>query len=137
MSRRIVTRQLQGKRGAASVDTYFDKVIKYIPADVVAAWTVVTGLVASAGDQIPKNTVLWISYGFCIVLTALWTRKQTQQSNQPIAITQIAVSTLAFAIWVAALGGPFESLPSYQRLYGSLLLIAYTLMVGLINPPEK
>ena len=64
MSRRIVTRQLESTRGGAQVDTYFDKVIKYIPADVVAAWTVVSGLVASAGDEVPKATVLWLAYAF-------------------------------------------------------------------------
>lgn len=137
MSRRIVTRQLCSTRGAPSVDTYFDKVIKYIPADIVAAWTVVTGLVASADEQIPKNTVLWLAYAFGTLITALWTQQQTKEDKRSVAATQIAISTVAFAIWVAALGGPFESLPSYQRLYGSLLLIAYTLIVGVINPPEK
>jgi len=137
MSRRIVTRRLEGMRGAAQVDTYFDKVIKYIPADIVATWTVVTGLVASASEQVPKAQVLWFAYVFGIIMTALWTWKQTQETNKPIAKTQIVVATLAFVIWVAALGGPFEFLPAYQRLYGSLLLIAYTLTVGLVNPSES
>ncbi len=137
MSRRIVSRQLQSTRSAMQVDTYFDKVIKFIPADVVAAWTVVTGLIASAGEQVPKASLLWIAYVFGIVITALWTWRQTQVKGAPIAKTQIAISTLAFAIWVSALGGPFESLPAYQRLYGALLLIAYTLIVGLVIPPES
>lgn len=137
MSRRIVTRQLESTRGGAQVDTYFDKVIKYIPADVVAAWTVVSGLVASAGDAVPKATVLWLAYAFGILMTALWTWKQTQEKNKPLAKTQIAIATVAFAIWVAALGGPFDFWLAYQHLYGSLLLVAYTLAVGLIAPPEN
>jgi hypothetical protein len=138
MGRRIVTRRLESTRGgAAQVDTYFDKVIKYIPADVVAAWTVVTSLVASGGDDFPQATVLWIAYAFGIVMTALWTWRQTQERNKLPAKTQIAIAAVAFAIWVAALGGPFEFWPLYQRLYGSLLLIAYTLTVGLITPPEN
>lgn len=137
MGRRIVARRLESTRGTAQVDTYFDKVIKYIPADVVAAWTVVVSLVTSSGDQFPKATVLWIAYVFGIVMTALWTWKQTQEKNKPSAKTQIAIAAIAFAIWVAALGGPFDFWPFYQRLYGSLLLIAYTLAVGLVTPPEN
>lgn len=137
MSRRIVTRQLQNQRGSGQVDTYFDKVIKYIPTDVVAAWTVVTSLIASSGAETPKAALLWISYAFGIIITSLWTWLQTEPQKKPVAITQIAISTFAFAIWVAALGGPFETLPGYQRLYGSLLLIGYTLVVGRIKPPES
>ncbi len=138
MGRRIVTRRLESAHGGnAQVDTYFDKVIKYIPADVVAAWTVVSSMVASGGDDFPQATVLWIAYAFGIVMTALWTWKQTQEGRKPPAKTQIAIAAVAFAIWVAALGGPFDFWPLYQRLYGSLLLIAYTLAVGLITPPEN
>jgi len=137
MSRRIVTRQNQSTRGGGQVDTYFDKVIKYIPADVVAAWTVVVGLVSSAGDQVPKAAILWLAYAFGILMTGLWTWRQTQQKNKPVAATQIAIAAIAFAIWVAALGGPFDFWPGYEKLYGSLLLIAYTLTVGVITPPES
>lgn len=137
MSRRIITRRLQSMRGSAQIDTYFDRVIKFIPADVVAAWTVASGLIASAGETVPKDALMWIAYGFGIVITALWTMRQTQVEGLPAAKTQISVATFAFAIWVAALGGPFEALPFYERLYGSLLLIAYTLVVGLIMPPEN
>ncbi|MEL6384270.1 MAG: hypothetical protein AAFQ89_17800 [Cyanobacteria bacterium J06626_18] len=137
MGRRIVTRQLESTRGSAQVDTYFDKVIKYIPADVVAAWTVVVGLVSSAGEQIPKATILWVAYAFGLLMTGLWTWKQTEDKKKPFAKTQIGIAVIAFAIWVAAIGGPFDFWPAYERLYGSLLLIAYTLTVGLVTPPES
>ena len=136
MGRRIVARRLESTRSQAQIDTYFDKVVKYIPADVIAAWTFASGLITSGGEQVPKVALLWIAYGFGIVMSALWTWQQTRAKGLPVAKTQIAIATIAFAIWVAALGGPFESLPSYQRLYGSLLLIAYTLVVGVITPPE-
>src|SRR6267378_3407808 len=39
------------------------------------------------------------------------------------------------AVWVFALGGPFQHVPG-QQVYGSLLLILYTLVAALINPTE-
>jgi hypothetical protein len=40
-------------------------------------------------------------------------------------------------VWVVAGGGPFAAWELYKPLYGSLLLITYTTVVGFIIPPEK
>jgi hypothetical protein len=135
MGRRIVTSQLQASGGGQKLDTYFDKLIKYIPADLVAAWTAVSGLIAGAADSAQGN-LLWIVFLVGLVLTPLWTWRQTQEPGLPPAVTQIVISTLAFAVWIFALGGPFSTLDWYQPLYGSLVLIGFTLVVPLLNPSE-
>ena len=136
MPRRIVSANFHGGSAppaAARVDGYFDRIIKYIPADVVGAWVAVTGIIGPAQRS---STVLWIAFAFGTIFSALWTWKQTAVAGQPPAITQIAVATVAFAVWVFALGGPFASLSWYEPLQGSLALIGYTLMVGLVVPKE-
>src|SRR5690349_15561196 len=45
------------RSSAVEIDTYFDKVVKYIPADIVGAWVAVTGLVSSASG-IDRQMVL-------------------------------------------------------------------------------
>jgi uncharacterized membrane protein YozB (DUF420 family) len=137
MSRRIVTTSFQSIEGPkTSVDTYFDKVIKYIPADIVGAWIAVTGLISSDGGA-PKTLLLWIAFAVGTVLTILWTLKQTSALKKKPAITQALISTGSFVVWVFALGGPFSTLGFYRPLYGSLLLIFYTLSIGLVTPPEN
>jgi hypothetical protein len=137
MGRRIVTTRLENVQGSgASVDTYFDKVIKYIPADIVGAWVAVTGLISS-DEKAPKSLLLWITFAFGIGLTLLWTLKQTSAPKKRPAITQALVSTGSFIVWVFALGGPFATLAFYRPLYGSLVLIFYTLAVGLVTPSEN
>jgi len=133
MSRRIVSTQLQANQ-AGSVDTYFDRVVKYIPADIIAAWTTATGLIAVAAGL--SRNVLWIVFFVLLVLTPFWIMKTTDKPNQPHAKTQIAIGTIAFAVWVFALGGPFAQLGFYKPVYGSLILIFYTLVVALIQPKE-
>jgi hypothetical protein len=135
MSRRIITSQFQAAETSVKIDSYFDRVIKYIPADIVGAWVAVTGLINSAAD-IPKDTILWIAFLSGVLLTAIWTLRQTAEPKKSPAITQIAISTGAFIVWVFALGGPFVTLDFYRPLYGSLLLILYTLVVALIVPRE-
>ena len=136
MSRRITTTQYQSVLSTAKVDTYFDKVIKYIPADILGAWIAVNGLIKGADTNIPKDTLLWAAFVVGVVMTALWTEKQTQEPRKPAAITQIVISTGAFIVWIYASGGPFESVNLYNHTYGSILLILYSLIVGLINPRE-
>lgn len=135
MGRRIITKQLESGTSKAAVDGYQDRLIKYIPADVNAAWLALTGIVQSA-TTIPQNTVLWVLFVILLVLTPIWTWQQTSVPKKPPAKTQIVVSTGAFFVWVFALGEPFTSLGFYQPVYGSILLILYTLIVGRIVPTK-
>jgi hypothetical protein len=134
MSRRIMTVALQSAGAGGPPDTYFDRVVKYVPADIVAAWIAVSSAVKSATHDVPKGTILWIVFVVLVPLTAVWTWRQTAQRGLPPAVIQIMVSTGAFIVWVFALGGPFEYLSWYHALYGSLMLILYTLLVALIIP---
>lgn len=139
MNRRIIT----AGRGPAAVgpagapagappDQYVDKLFKYIPADVTAAWIAVTGLLAQLAA--PSPVLLWVLFAIFIVLAALWTWKQTQVPGAPPATVQIIISAIAFAVWVFALGGPFATLAWWNSVYGAIVLIVYTLAVPLINP---
>ena len=132
MSRRIRTIALQSASGQET-DTFFDRVIKYIPADVVGGWVAVTGIAKSNAGS---STILWAAFVFGLVITAIWTYMQTREAGKPSAVTQIVIATAAFVVWVAALGDPFSSLAGYRQYYGSLLLIGFTLAVGLVVPKE-
>ena len=135
MSRRIQTVAFQTSRETASLDGYFDRIIKYIPSDIVGAWLAVTGIIKSLNGNDPNaGSVQWITFAIGVLLTAAWTARQTNESGKPIAVLQIAMSTAAFVVWVVALGGPFATLPGYKDYYGSLLLIGFTLAAGLAVP---
>jgi hypothetical protein len=136
MSRRIRSEVMQAAGGPAQVDGYFDRVIKYIPSDVVGAWVAVTGIINSSNPNGSSHTVMWIAFIVGLCLTALWTWRQTSAPGQPVAATQIGVSTVAFAVWVFALGGPFATIPGYQQYFGSLILIGYTLFVAIVVPKQ-
>jgi hypothetical protein len=138
MSRRIVTTQLQSTQGGPGADAYFDKVVKYIPADINAAWVLVTALIKT-GDSATQPILFSVALGFGTLLTAAWTLKQTQARFKRPALTQTFIATGAFVVWVFALSDPLIQviIPGYQALYGSLILVLYTLGVGLITPSEK
>jgi hypothetical protein len=136
MSRRIRSEVMQSAGAPMRVDSYFDRVIKYIPSDIVGAWVAVVGIINSSNQAGTSQRILWIAFVVGLSLTALWTWRQTSAPNQPAAVTQIIVSTIAFAVWVFALGGPFTTIPGYQQYFGSLVLIGYTLLVAIILPKQ-
>jgi hypothetical protein len=146
MGRRIVTEpQLEALDARESIqvqaDGYFDKVIKYIPGDIVAGWTTLLGLTGgvgvAAGSSIPAAVFVVLLIAF-IALTAWWTYRQTLDFKAGPARTQIIVSTIAFLVWAFALGRPFDVLlPGiYNSQVAAAILIVYTLAVGRIDPRQ-
>lgn len=136
MGRRIITSQLESKGGEAKLDGYFDKLIKYIPTEIVGGWVAITGLIKGASN-IPTNTILWILFIIFTALTSVCILKQTFEPKKPLAIKQTSISTVAFIIWVFALGEPFNTLSFYNPVYGSISLILYNLVIPLINPAQE
>jgi hypothetical protein len=136
MARRIRTTALQATGQDGRIDGYFDRVIKYIPSDIVGAWIAIAGFVPSEKVEPNSGTILWIAFAVGLVLCALWTWMQTREERKPPATMQIVLSTAAFAIWVIALGRPVDSIPGYHQYYGSLLLIGFTLISGRLVPKD-
>ncbi|WP_413176291.1 hypothetical protein [Anabaena azotica] len=135
MGRRIITSQLEAKGEGSKLDGYFDKLLKYIPTEIVGGWIAITGLIKSASN-IPTNAILWILFIIFTGLTIAYILQQTSESKKPPAIKQTTISAIAFIVWVFALGEPFNTLSFYKPIYGSILLVLYNLTIPLINPTE-
>jgi hypothetical protein len=135
MSRRIITTQFQSTNNEVKIDTYFDRIIKYVPSEIIGAWIAVKGMVLGFSNK-PKDMILWVAFIIGILFTALWIWKQTSEPGKPIAKTQILISVGAFIVLVFSLGEPFTQLSWYDPGYGSLSLIFYTLLIGVVIPNE-
>jgi hypothetical protein len=134
MPRRVREFSLQSTQGGGEPDGYFDRVVKYVPADVIAAWTAAVAIIKGAVG-IPSATVLLVCFVIAIGLTCWWTIQQTKTATQPPATKQAIVAAIAFVVWVLALGDLDESLKQlvyagWNAAYAKLLLIAFTLVSG-------
>jgi hypothetical protein len=107
-------------------DSYFEKLIRYIPLDIIAAYQAIDGIIRDQGSN--PIWLYWAAFGCILVLTPLYT---IYRPNQPPSLLHpktrfcAFVSTVSFTVWVFALGGPFEvTFPDlYRPVYGSVLLI--------------
>lgn len=109
----------------AAPDGYTTRLLKYVPAEVVALFVTLDALIRSSSD-VPLP-VYWGVFLVCLVGTwfYLW---RVARIRKP---AQLLISTVAFAVWVFALGGPFALLDWYAPIYGGLLLPIFTFAVGL------
>jgi hypothetical protein len=74
MIRRVVANQNQAAQvgGGQEVDTFVDRVVKYIPTEIVSAWVAAKGVVAAAGAA-ANAYVLWVCFAVGVIFTVLYT----------------------------------------------------------------
>ncbi|MBI2936716.1 MAG: hypothetical protein HYY22_00765 [Thaumarchaeota archaeon] len=111
-------------------DDYLTKVVKYIPAEIVATFVTLDGVLKV--DATVPTFLYWLVFITLLIFTPLYTWRATKEKNLPPAYAQIAVSTASFAIWIFALGGPFNFIDWYKPIYGSVSLILFTLAPPLV-----
>jgi hypothetical protein len=111
----------------ATKDEYLDRLLKYIPAEVIAFYIFVIGRIPE--NPVPPEAKLlqWILFivFFFLNFGYLWRVLHVRKYQQLI------ISLVAFVVWVFALGGPFTFLEWYKSLYGEILLPVYTLAVAI------
>jgi hypothetical protein len=122
-------------RAEAGEDNYVTKLIKYIPAESVAAYLAAYGIVTPVQHQIPYRTVLWIIAGSLFAFTFLWQLfgASDRREGLPLPFYQAIVSTIAFAVWVSVASGDILIGNGWHQVYGSLLALAITLFVPLLE----
>lgn len=115
-------------------DSYAQKVLTYIPADVVAAWVALSGLLSQSSTTLPH----WFSWAVFGGLLGLIPFYVCYLKTSPPGLTSNKLfhwitSCVAFVSWVFAMGPPFNSLSFYQPVYGSIVLIFVTLVIPVME----
>jgi hypothetical protein len=108
-------------------DDYVTKLLKYIPAEVIALYITLDALARSSGET--QLQLYWFIFAFGIVVTPLYLWR-IQKVHK---VLQLSISTIAFFVWVFAMGGPFVHLDWYNPLYGGMLLPSYTFLIPIIE----
>ncbi|MBP9807422.1 hypothetical protein KBF38_03845 [bacterium] len=115
-----------------TTDSYFEKLVKYIPADILAAYVAITGITASND---PPLWLTWGVFGVLLALTPLYVCyvKTVPKGFLTSKTFHWVTACLAFAAWVFALGGPFATFVWYKPYLGSVVLILTTLIIPVLE----
>jgi len=122
-------RNLKPPASLTTYDTYYSRLVKLIPSEIIALYLALDGIV-SAMKQ--KEILLWVVFG--ISVTGAWFYLGRLANVKKV--TQRLLTVLAFAIWVYVFGGPFVQLSWYDPGYGKLLLVVYTFFVPMLFKGE-
>jgi hypothetical protein len=114
-------------------ESYAERVAKYIPAEVVAVYMSLTGILkAVENDDSLKLGAAWFVFALGLIATPLYlTRMRRPQSGEG---WQLVLATVSFALWAYTLGGPFETLSFYRPWLGSLAVGIWTFLAGRHDP---
>lgn len=115
--------------------SYFEKLLGYIPADILAAYMTFQGILSEQ-----SNNPQWLQWGmfFALLILApvycvLWPKEPPPMLHATKKYFCAATSALSFAAWCFALGGPFATLSWYKPVYGSLVLILTALILPILE----
>lgn len=123
-----ITRPAEGAKAAGAgrsdnFDSYLERLVKMVPAEVLSLYLVGSGFIPKT-----ESVALVVWTGLCLVgLLALRTYGTADRpSRKSPQWGAIAISSVAFVVWVYTLGGPFEAYGLHIPYVGSLLVLAMT-----------
>ena len=116
---------LKAKAGGGAEDFkyYLGRLLKMIPAEIVSLY--LTGTIFIPEDEFTTLAV-WslVCLAGLIRLRAFATADP--DNNQATDWVHVAISSVAFVIWVYSLGGPFQAFEWYAPHVGKLLILTWT-----------
>jgi hypothetical protein len=118
---------------AVGPDDYKDRLLKYIPAEIVAIYlALLSVLKAAPPEKTPIVTVEWFVFWIILFVTVPWQRRILKITKWQ----QIVIGTVAFVFWAISLGDPFTTSWKewYQPLYGTMAMMLYTFLIPLFEP---
>lgn len=131
-----------GITGISAMDTdpYKDKLLKLIPAEIVAAFLALKGVLDAAQNVNGIELIQWMVFTGLLIFTPLIYRYIYKVKD----VKQHIITAFAFVVWVFTVGGPFdqffmgsdgEILP-VKGIIASIVLVFYTLAVPMLLPSQ-
>jgi len=122
--------------------TYLERVAKYIPGEVIAAFKACFAIINTQPASAAQCIVGWFVFGFFFIATPVYLYYMNLQSRTPLGgrplIIQLLIATFSYLVWSYALGGPFALHDWYKEyeFVGGIFLILFTFSVGIYKPTQ-
>lgn len=145
MSRFVAAKQRRkpGPKAASestkdNIKEYTERVAKYVPAEILSAFTILNTTFTSAEGRL-RFWGLLISTFLLWILTPIYFWWMKKPEDEPSFKTQTGVSFVAFIIWAYVISGDQgifgkDGLGLYVSQVGVALMVFFTLISGFIIP---
>lgn len=123
-----------GRKKAVGQDDYLGRLAGYIPAEIVGLYVATSGMVPLKAPNTPNYAALWVIFGVTFAFVPLYFLFATTRDDKKPLWPQVLLATLAYPVWVFAIGGPFTSFHWYQGWIASVTLAFVTVAMGFYKP---
>lgn len=106
--------------GGEGSDGYGDRLLKLIPAEVIALYMAMDGVITDNNDHSTQMTLFVLGIG--MFATWFYLKVFLKVDNHP----QIIISVVAFAIWAINIGHGFQVEEIIKPSYAALALLVFT-----------
>lgn len=121
---------MPGGQSVSLADGYAARLVKNIPAENVGLYIFIRGLF-----PLQASTTQWILFAIGFVLVPVYMSVAARSEHKPALTSQLLLATLAFGVWVIAIGGPpFQSLSFYDPRWAEVILAVTTALFGAYKP---
>lgn len=116
------------------IDLFLQNLVKLIPIEIIALFAVIKGMIPATANPI----AVWIFLSILVVLVPLYIIFAMKVSK----VSQIVLMTLAFPVWILAIGGLPISTTFVEPWMVSVTLALFTLIPPMfygqrISPEEQ
>jgi hypothetical protein len=120
--------------GADVAQQYLARVMKLIPAEIVALYQGCYGIVNGAvqsNDEFAKSFIGWMPWIALLLLVFVrsWGTRDSTGSWKTVQWGAVLISSISFGVWVVSLGHSIELVGEAKPWIGSLLLIIWPFLV--------
>jgi hypothetical protein len=115
-----------GGAGGEDFKGYLDRLMKMIPGEAIGLYLVGSGFIPK---EAPAVLAVWAVVCLIGVIALKAYGTSDAQAHLPVDYVHVAISAIAFIIWVYSIGGPFAAYNLAVPYIGSLLVLAWTFFV--------
>ncbi len=122
--------RLESTKPQEKADRYLDRLLKLIPGETVALYLFLQGVLNSGLGDDPRQYAIWLwSIVLIIALGNVLYLRRFHKITDP---WQIVILTVAYFIWLFAIGGPFALFSWFKPFMGSVLLGLFTFFIPMV-----
>jgi hypothetical protein len=117
--------------GQDQADGYLEKIVKLVPAEIIGAYLVLEGILKSGLSGDPQG--LYWGLAAIFLLGAIGAMTFARRILEVQRLSQLAVTGIAFCVWVFATGGWFAFVEWYAPWMGSVSVVLFAMLVRILK----
>jgi hypothetical protein len=117
---------------APKPDNYFDRLLKYVPAELASAYIVLASPVPDTFAEDSREPVYWALLLAGFILAPLFAKTVLKVSR----VKQLVMTGFGFVVFVASQGDAFSTFSWWKGYYALVGAVVFLILVAVLQLPQ-